>query len=293
MSSENSFENQVNDRLGGLQISEDNLSSEKKTKQSSEHSTTESKEAVDTQNGLDAAALADRLSGEEKVDGKNERDSREEEEGSDDDDLQLSLSTMAALNEFLSEQKEKQEKLKQIEEGNIPDSFEENWNLSQFWYSSATASALAKECLRAAGPKGSIVCISSPTLYIALSKMEHDCQVTLFEFDTRFAVYKENFVLYDFRSPLDVPRWCYSNYDVVVADPPYLEESCLSRVAQTVKLVARDAARLVLCTGKVMAPLASSLLGLRLQAFAITHEKERLSNPFGCFANYDLDQHCK
>jgi len=217
-------------------------------------------------------------------------ESGEEEE---EEDLQLSLATMAALNEFLSEQKEKQEKLKQIEEGNIPDTFEENWNLSQFWYSEATASALAKEALRAAGSGGAIACLCSPTLYRALKRTDHDCQVTLFEFDTRFAVYKEEFVLYDFRSPLDVPRPCYSAFDVIVADPPYLEESCLSRVSSTVKLIAKDSAKVILCTGKVMAPFASSLLGLSLQRFAITHEKERLSNPFGCFASYDLDEHCK
>ena len=44
-----------------------------------------------------------------------------------DDDLELSASTLSALTEFLSEQKEKEAKLKQIEEGNVPESFDENW----------------------------------------------------------------------------------------------------------------------------------------------------------------------
>ena len=118
--------------------------------------------------------------------------------------------------------------------------------------------------------------------------------VHLYEFDPRFAVYKENFVLYDYRSPLDVGgRHHHSFYDVIIVDPPYLEENCLSKFTSTVKLIAKDDAKIILCTGKVMEPHAKSFLNLTLQKFEIKHEKERLSNPFGCFANYNLDEHCK
>jgi hypothetical protein len=44
-----------------------------------------------------------------------------------DDDLQLSSTTMAALQEFMAEQLQKQ----QQDEGTT--GFEEDWQLSQFW----------------------------------------------------------------------------------------------------------------------------------------------------------------
>ncbi|KAF2367158.1 Protein-lysine N-methyltransferase Efm5, partial [Trinorchestia longiramus] len=117
--------------------------------------------------------------------------------------------------------------------------------------------------------------------------------VNVFEFDSRFAVYGEDFVFFDYRSPLSVPLHLRDSFDVVVADPPYLEEDCLTKVALTIKMVSKPDAKIILCTGKVMEELAAKLMGLKLQNFEIKHEKERLSNPFGCFANYDLDEHCK
>lgn len=46
---------------------------------------------------------------------------------SDDDVPQLSAGTMAALMEFFKEEEERKDKLRQIEEGEIPDTFEEDW----------------------------------------------------------------------------------------------------------------------------------------------------------------------
>ena len=43
----------------------------------------------------------------------------------------------------------------------------EDWQLSQFWYSEATAGALAGAVLSAAGPAGRVACVSAPTLYTA------------------------------------------------------------------------------------------------------------------------------
>lgn len=57
------------------------------------------------------------------------------------DDVQLDLSalelsgdTMKALQEFLVEQRERDDKLKMIQEGNVPDTFEENWVSYIYYY---------------------------------------------------------------------------------------------------------------------------------------------------------------
>ena len=42
---------------------------------------------------------------------------------------------------------------------------EENWRVSQFWYSPETALYLAEDALAAAGEGGRIACVSAPRVY--------------------------------------------------------------------------------------------------------------------------------
>ena len=69
--------------------------------------------------------------------------------------------------------------------------FDEDWQMSQFWYDEPTAAALAAACRTAAAGGGEgarIACVSAPTLYISLKKLYgDDCRVQLFEHDKRFA----------------------------------------------------------------------------------------------------------
>ena len=48
--------------------------------------------------------------------------------------------------------------------------FNEDWNLSQFWYDDQTSEILAKACVQGAGLTGHIACISAPTAYVAIKK---------------------------------------------------------------------------------------------------------------------------
>ncbi|MCL4123738.1 UNVERIFIED_CONTAM: hypothetical protein GTU68_029563 [Idotea baltica] len=201
---------------------------------------------------------------------------------------QLSMDTMKALLEFYKEQEDRESKRKEIAEGNIPDSFDENWNMSQFWYTEETSEALAKECLRVLKDEEEIATVSCPTLYRSLRKLDEKVSKKVFEYDTRFAVYKEDFVFYDFKSPLDIPKDLRERFSVVVADPPYLNEDCLAKTAITIRFIAKPNAKIILCTGAVMEEMAGKLLKLRKCSFPIKHHKA-LSNPFYCYANYDLD----
>ena len=118
------------------------------------------------------------------------------------------------------------------------------------------------------GSGGRVACVSAPTLYKHLKKItttsndndNETAAVTLkvFEFDKRFAMYGSDFVLYDYRSPLDIPRELRESFDLVFADPPFLSEECLTKTAVTLKYLARE--KIVLCTGAIMADLADRLL---------------------------------
>lgn len=195
-----------------------------------------------------------------------------------EDTPELSEYARQALEEFLRERSERQN----------PAFIEENWQLSQFWYSDGTALALAKEASRAA-EDGKIVCISCPTLYQKLKELECHNEVVLLEFDKRFECYGDEFIFYDYNDPLGFEERWKGTCDVVVLDPPFLSEECLAKVSQTVKFL--NPKFIILCTGAVMEPYAQSLLGLRPCKFKPTHTR-KLGNEFKCFANYNMDEFC-
>lgn len=198
----------------------------------------------------------------------------------DDEDLQLSELTLAALNEFYSERQKNSLNHRSVAE---------DWELSQFWYTDKTADILKQECLRLAGNGGKIGCISCPTVY----KLIHECtdgpESYLFEYDRRFEqVYGDSFVYYDYQEPISGFRQDFNHYfDVLIVDPPFLSEECLTKVAESVKFLSKldDKCRIILCTGAIMEPLAKQLLNVEPCNFVPLHER-KLANEFKCYVNY-------
>lgn len=101
-----------------------------------------------------------------------------------------------------------------------------------------------------------IACISAPSIYQKLKQLESDSgdesqgvSAVLLEFDRRFDVYGDEFIFYDYNNPLCLPEDVLpQSFDIVIADPPYLSEECLSKVALTVKYLTKS--KILLCTGK-------------------------------------------
>ncbi|XP_012542260.1 EEF1A lysine methyltransferase 1 [Monomorium pharaonis] len=210
----------------------------------------------------------------------------------DDDRPQLSSSTLAALEEFLKEKKERENLLKRIsEENQVPDTpFDEDWQLSQFWYNDDTIEAFVRGALNSTPANGRIALVSCPTLY---SKLKRECgerQIKLFEYDNRFKIFGTDFIQYDYKFPLDVPRNMSCQFDLVIIDPPFLSEECLTKMAVTIKFLTKK--NIVLCTGAVMAELAKRLLDVRKCDFIPGH-KNNLANEFYCYSNFDFDKTLK
>lgn len=98
-----------------------------------------------------------------------------------------------------------------------------------------------------------VACVSAPSVYQklkqgVLSGSDRISAVVL-EYDRRFATYGDEFIFYDYNEPLSLPATVApQSFDVVLADPPYLSEECLHKVAQTIKYLSKG--KVLLCTGK-------------------------------------------
>ncbi|XP_011831911.1 PREDICTED: N(6)-adenine-specific DNA methyltransferase 2 [Mandrillus leucophaeus] len=207
----------------------------------------------------------------------------------DDETPQLSAYALAALQEFYAEQKQ-QIDLDEDDKYNIG-IIEENWQLSQFWYSQETALRLAQEAIAAVGEGGRIACVSAPSVYQKLRELcRENFTVYIFEYDKRFAMYGEEFIFYDYNNPLDLPeRIAAHSFDIVIADPPYLSEECLRKTSETIKYLTRG--KILLCTGAIMEEQAAELLGVKMCTFVPKHTRN-LANEFRCYVNYDSGLDC-
>ncbi|XP_053483511.1 EEF1A lysine methyltransferase 1 [Ictalurus furcatus] len=215
---------------------------------------------------------------------------RDDDGGDDDDDVpQLSAAALAALQEFYAENGAGPSALR---DSYTVGAIKEDWRMSQFWYSDETATRLAEEAIQQAGKQGRIACISAPSVYQKLKQLESEnvdgsrrVSAVLLEFDRRFAAYGDEFIFYDYNNPLCLPEDVLpQSFDIVVADPPYLSEECLSRVALTVKYLTKR--KILLCTGAVMEEHAGKLMDVKICRYLPKHN-HNLANEFRCYVNYE------
>ncbi|KAI1826590.1 putative N6-adenine methyltransferase-domain-containing protein [Xylaria intraflava] len=176
--------------------------------------------------------------------------------------------------------------------------FTEDWNESQFWYSDKTANLLAEQILDGTSDDSVIAIVSTPSVFVALKKIMAGAGYTgpkpktfLLEHDTRFAVFPE-FVYYDFAQPFNLPANLKGTVDRMICDPPFLSEDCQTKMAMTMRWLARKTAteqpRVLVCTGERMAGLIAKLygpLGVRVTTYVPVHSG--LKNEFYCYANFE------
>lgn len=129
-----------------------------------------------------------------------------------------------------------------------------------------------------------ICCISCPTLYLKLKQLRPaGCELVLLEYDQRFDSH-DDYVFYDYNDPLKLPDQLHpGSCDLVIIDPPFLSEECLTKVAMTTKHLAKS--NIMLCTGAVMEDVVKNLFNVVPTSFVPGHSSN-LANEFRCFVNY-------
>ncbi|RDW73870.1 protein-lysine N-methyltransferase EFM5 [Coleophoma crateriformis] len=236
----------------------------------------------------------------------------------DDETPVLSGSALDALKEFYADRDARQKQFEDLKAGAEADAalsmetFAEDWNQSQFWYSDETAAVLAEQLLRGADRSTTIAAVSAPSVFIQLKNLlaksgkadDEKPKLYLLEFDERFNVFPE-FVFYDFKTPLKLPAQMRGTVDHIICDPPFLSEECQTKAAMTVRWLSkwstaeksleaeqRAASRLIVCTGERMEKVVTKLYrpqGLTTTTFEPVH-RNGLSNEFFCYANFECEQ---
>ncbi|KAJ3199181.1 EEF1A lysine methyltransferase 1, partial [Dinochytrium kinnereticum] len=162
-------------------------------------------------------------------------------------------------------------------------------------YDDETASKLAQVALDATPNGGKIACVSSPSAFIKLAKLDYTSRsITpyVLEFDRRFNVYGSSFLFFDFNnapSDLDVPGapTHHQTFDTLIVDPPFLSDECWTKTSEAVRWLMKPGGRVIVCTGMVMERKVGLELGCRRTTFRPAHRGGRLANEFGCFSNYE------
>ncbi|KUJ14735.1 N-6 adenine-specific DNA methyltransferase-like protein 2 [Mollisia scopiformis] len=221
----------------------------------------------------------------------------------------LSSSALDALKEFYADRDARAKAFEDLKAGAEDEaqsrakwsmeSFQEDWNESQFWYSDETATALAEELLDGAEKDTSIAVVSAPSVFVQLKNIlaekpeDERPKIWLLEYDKRFEVFGDEFLFYDFKDPLKLPPSIKSTIDRIIVDPPFLSEDCQTKAALTVRTLLKSqdptGSRLIACTGERMSTLINKLYraqGIRTTTFEPVHEKG-LSNEFFCYANFE------
>jgi hypothetical protein len=180
--------------------------------------------------------------------------------------------------------------------------FGESWQLSQFWYSakfvhelselifklvssSSIPSSSDHAAIKSAFEDARVGFLCCPTAWVGFVH-EYPAlkqQAFVFEVDKRFhALSKTSFVYYNLHEPETIPAELLGTFDVLVADPPFLNVDTQTKVATTAKLLAKPDAKILLCTGESIADEATKLYGEpHLQKLDLVVEHHGLANAFG------------
>ncbi|KZP17500.1 hypothetical protein FIBSPDRAFT_920660 [Athelia psychrophila] len=243
---------------------------------------------------------------------------------SDSPELQLGPSTIAMLDRFFAGKAEEQRLFEHFEaqalqlEGVYDDpdaaagsiksgisvddfrtAFVEDWQLSQFWYTTLFAHRLA-DAIHAIVPAptedSNIAYICCPTGYIAYQNTHQSAKTLLLEYDQRFAIAAASsggghFVHYNLEED-NIPKTIKGTVELAIIDPPFLNELTNRHLARALKqLLHPTKGKLVLITSTSVACL-SEVYGKvpQLGALRMTKlqpEHTGLRNDFACWTTWE------
>ncbi|XP_037961005.1 protein-lysine N-methyltransferase CG9154 [Teleopsis dalmanni] len=210
------------------------------------------------------------------------------------DEISLPSDTLKILHEFLQEKQKREEDEQHKIENKLGKeaTFEENWQLSQFWYSKSTkkilSSVVRKLVDNATKDNFKIALLSCPSLYCVVKETHPN--VKIFEYDKRFSAYGDDFIFYDINEAITLTHLQdeWNSFDLIIADPPFLSEECIIKISEIITNLGKDNSKIIFCSGATVETWLIKYLNLKKCRYRPEHERN-LGNEFATYANFELD----
>ena len=132
--------------------------------------------------------------------------------------------------------------------------------------------------------------LSAPKVMVGMRQTDPSREnVFIFEIDRRFNdLYPHEFVEFDCNCPENLPQTLHGTFDMILLDPPFLNQATFEMYWEAIRLLRRHAGIPVLgCTGRVMLPVMASIFGMRPNSFSDIRFESKLAVPFYFYTNYE------
>ncbi|KAK7468307.1 Protein-lysine N-methyltransferase efm5 [Stygiomarasmius scandens] len=170
--------------------------------------------------------------------------------------------------------------------------FGEDWQLSQFWYSTQFATTLAESIHSLCEPNSTIAFLCCPTAFVAFQHEYSYKNAYLLEFDQRFSVLAPKlYIPYDLDEPDVFPDSLREKVDLAIVDPPFLNEITNKKLTQTLRQILHPArGKLLIITSTSAEPILEKVyteapLG-PLRKTALDVEHGQLANDFASYGSW-------
>lgn len=161
----------------------------------------------------------------------------------------------------------------------------EKADLNQYWYSVPSINQLLAE-VRNENPKPiRAAFMSTPSLFFSLSPGER-AECAVLDYDRQWEG-ERGFYFYDFNDPEAIPEEIQGTFDMVVIDPPFVQEECWRKYATSAQLLLKEGGKVLLTTILERAELLEQLLGVHPNAFRPSIPN--LVYQYHVYTNYDSE----
>ncbi|KAJ7159467.1 putative N6-adenine methyltransferase-domain-containing protein [Mycena filopes] len=140
-------------------------------------------------------------------------------------------------------------------------------------------------------PDTAIAFLCCPTAFVAFQHLKPLRNARLLEFDGRFGVLSpRQYVPYDMEEPTRLPADLTESFDIVVVDPPFLNEYTNTHIVTTLRQITRPTAKVLVITStsvtSVLEKLYDSAPVGPLRKTKIEVEHGQLRNDFACWGSW-------
>ncbi|KAJ7447867.1 putative N6-adenine methyltransferase-domain-containing protein [Mycena galericulata] len=169
--------------------------------------------------------------------------------------------------------------------------FSEDWQLSQFWYTTPFAMRFARILHSLCTPTTSIAFLCCPTAFVAFQHIKPLKNARLLEVDGRFGVLTPQYVPYDMEEPTTLPAYLTESIDIAVVDPPFLNEYTNAHVVKSLRQIMRPSGKLIVLTSISVTSVLEKLYDsppvgpLRKTKIEVVHGQ--LRNDFACWGSWE------